>query len=395
MPAPRVRAARDLASIGILLTALVLPGLGLIAGLGGAPPGAERRALAERPALPASLSSAGDYARRFDAFLNDHFAFRTDLLRLYNHITTLWLSRRPTESVEVMVGRNGWLYYTGNETLRFLEGRNPFLEAEVRAWDRSIRARARWLAQRGIRYLVVFTPDKGTIYPEYLPEWVRPSRHGSRLDQLMTVMPGGGEAAIVDLRRTLLDAKRAFARPVYAATDSHWNALGTHAAYREIVARLGLWFPGTRPAPLSSFALTWERLPGGDLARMLGLERQMFEDTPILTPGVPARARPIDPDPDEAARWRQAGRQAAVTTREGAGIESAIVFHDSFATALVPLLAEHFGRAVFLWTYDFDCDAIERERPSVVIQEYAERMLSVMTPRNPPQVNELAKAELR
>ena len=69
------------------------------------------------------------------------------------------------------------------------------------------------------------------------------------------------------------------------------------------------------------------------------------------------------------------------------------MFHDSFATALVPLLAEHFGRTVFLWTYDFDCDAIERERPSVVIQEYAERMLSVMTPRNPPQVSDTAEPD--
>jgi alginate O-acetyltransferase complex protein AlgJ len=387
MLAPRARAARDLASIGILITALALPGIGLPLGLDTAAPVEEQRKPAERPAFPTSRRAAAEFAARFDAYLDDHFGFRNGLLRLHGQVATSWLKRRPSETVEVMVGRQGWLYYTGVDAIRSLEGRSLFPEAGRRVWERCIRERGRWLAQRGIRYLVVFAPEKGSIYPEYLPDWLHPSTHGTRFDQAMDVLSGVSEAKVLDLRRALLDAKRRSPHPVFLLTDTHWNALGVHAAYAEIVTALGQWFPGVRPAPLSSFMLKWENRKGGDLARLIGQEHRLSENAPTLIPRVPARARDVDAAFHRTAASVSAAHPPIVTERDGADIRSAVVFRDSFATALVPLLSEHFGRAVFLWTYDFDCEAIERERPSVVIQEFAERVLYSLSPENPPQIS--------
>jgi len=386
MLSPRHRAVQDLASIGILMVALALPGLGLALGLDTAPPVNEQRTMAARPALPTTRLAAQKYARQFDAFFRDHFGFRNGLLRLHNHLATSWLKRRPSETVEVLVGREGWLYYTGADAVRSIEGRSLFPEAGVRVWERTIRERSRWLSQRGIRYLVVFAPEKGSIYPEHLPAWVRPSRQGTRLDQVMKVLSGIEGADVLDLRRPLLEAKRSSAHSIYPATDTHWNALGNHAAYSEIVTRLGRWFPGARPAPLSSFTLTWERRAGGDLARLLGLEHRFSETVPNLAPRTPGEARRVDPGVYGAARPEAAAYPPIVTERNGAEMRAAVMFRDSFATDLVPLLSEHFGRAVYLWTVDFDCEAIERENPAVVINEYAERVLYVLTPANPPQV---------
>jgi hypothetical protein len=383
----RVRAIHDLASIGVLIGALALPGLGLTLGLDTAPPVDEQRTMAARPALPTTRSAAQEYARRVDAYFGDHFGFRNGLLRLHGYLATSWLKRRPSETVEVMVGREGWLYYTGADAVRSIEGRSLFPEAGVRVWERTIRERGRWLSQRGIRYLVVFAPEKSSIYPEHLPEWVRPSGHGTRLDQLMKVLSGIEEADVVDLRRPLLEAKRTSAHPLYFATDTHWNALGVHAAYSEIVGRLGRWFPGVGPAPLSSFELTWSTQPGGDLARLLGLEHRFSEAVPNLIPRNPGRVRHVGPGAYGIARAGTATYPPVVTERDEADIRAAVIFRDSFATSLVPLLSEHVGRAVYLWTFDFDCGAIERENPALVINEYAERVLYMLTPGNPPEVN--------
>jgi hypothetical protein len=386
MPSLRSPGLRDLASIGVLMTALALPGLGLVLGLDTAPPADEQREMAQRPALPTTRESVQEYPRRADAYLRDHFGFRNGLLRLHNRVATAWLKRRPSETVEVTAGREGWLYYTGADAIRSIEGRSLLRDDGIRAWEDAIRDRGRWLSARGIPYLVVFSPEKGSIYPEHLPEWMRPSTHGTRLDQVVAALQGIEGAGVLDLRPALLAAKQRFPRPIYYATDTHWNALGVHVAYGEIVGRLGQWFPQVSPAPLSSFELTWSTRAGGDLARLLGLEHRYTELAPKLTPRTPRQARHVDLGGYGAARPEAATHPPIVTAREQADIPAAVIFRDSFATDLIPFLAEHFGRAVFLWTYDFDWEAIDRERPSVVIQEYAERFLYTLAPENPPAV---------
>ena len=41
-----------------------------------------------------------------------------------------------------------------------------------------------------------------------------------------------------------------------------------------------------------------------------------------------------------------------------------VVFRDSFFSDLIPLLADSFGRAVYLWQNDFDPAVIEKVRPA-------------------------------
>ena len=45
-------------------------------------------------------------------------------------------------------------------------------------------------------------------------------------------------------------------------------------------------------------------------------------------------------------------------------LPAAVMFRDSFATWLDPLLSEHFRRIVFSWQYTFDRDLVEREHPT-------------------------------
>jgi hypothetical protein len=56
------------------------------------------------------------------------------------------------------------------------------------------------------------------------------------------------------------------------------------------------------------------------------------------------------------------------------------MFHDSFGLSLQPFLSERFARIVYSsgsgdWRRNFDPGLVERERPQVVIQEIAERLL--------------------
>src|SRR5205807_940608 len=119
--------------------------------------------------------------------------------------------------------------------------------------------------------------------------------------------------------------------------------------------------------------------PGGDLARICGLKRDLTE--PQIQLGNPAlTARQGDGSPLVFDRTDVMGQELFSTRAPAGSIPAAIILRDSFGELLIPFLSEHFARATWSWTYGFPQDLIEREHPDVVIQEMAERKLMVVTP---------------
>ena len=380
----RVRARRlgNLATGAAFALVLALPALDTFLGLDRTPPPQEKRQLAPVPGTPRSSAALAAFPGALDAYLSDHFGFRSLLVRLQARVSVLWLGVPPSPKVDVMVGRDGWLFFTGDQSIPYIEGANPFTPAELEAWTTSLRERSRWLARRGIRYLVVFAPGSPSIYPEHLPRWVRPAARGTRLDQLMAAVRSHPEVAVLDLRPALLEVKKLAV--VYSPTDTHWNNLGGWAAYRAVMNRLSEWFPAAHVFPFATFGVAWVTGGGGDLAMMADIQGMVTERVAWLAPKAGYRARPTHaPDYDALRPWPH-GMEPVITERPGAQIPRAVVFRDSFSMSLAPYLSEHFGRAVYLWIPEFEPSVIERERPDLVIQEYAERLLSVVNPANPP-----------
>jgi len=54
-----------------------------------------------------------------------------------------------------------------------------------------------------------------------------------------------------------------------------------------------------------------------------------------------------------------------------------VVYRDSMAIPLIPLLSENFRRVVYVSSRRLDRSLIEREHPDVVIDEFVERNLHV------------------
>jgi hypothetical protein len=63
-----------------------------------------------------------------------------------------------------------------------------------------------------------------------------------------------------------------------------------------------------------------------------------------------------------------------------------VMLRDSFTSALVPFLAEHFRRAVFYWRSDFDIDTILEEHADLVIMEFGGRKFYQLAAFNPDVV---------
>ncbi len=380
-PAPpewRLHPVWERVLVAVFLVALAAPGLATLAGVDSGMTRGENRDLAPAPELAPTWRAVSAFPAAFTTWFQDHFAFRGRLVQWQAAFRLLALRVSPAPAV--IRGQDGWLFYADDGSTDDYLNAAPLGPADLAQWAAALQHTHDWLAARGITYLFVLAPDKHVVYPEFMPDSIRRTAGTSRTDQLVAHLRAHTTVPVLDLRPALLAAKRE--GRIYHRTDSHWNDPGAFVAAQAILARLqalsGGALRGVAADARRDFTREDARGPGWDLARMLGLEAWVQEDDIRLRPRQPAArvVEPPDPDPDHIE-----GR--LVTAHVRGDLPRAVIFRDSFGSALVPFLAEHFSRALFLWEYDVDPRLVEQERPDVVIQQWAGRRLSTRLPYDP------------
>lgn len=366
---------------GLFLLAIVLPLAGTLPGGRAAVSVAEQRVLAPSPSLS---SLAQDWTRlpaTLGAWFDDHFGGRELLVRLNRRLTG-WVRHGALSGAPVIEGRDGWLFFTGDRSLEDHQGRLPFTAAELAAWTFVLEEKQRRLSALGIPWLFVIVPNKQSVYPEFLPDWLAGARGDTRADQLVRHLTRHTGVPVLDLRPGLLQYKES--GPLYRRHDTHWNQRGADAGRQLLLATLARIAPDLALAEAGTGPWREREVRGGDLARMLG-RTQAREVVPRRRSGM-ARCRS-----DAAAGDRRAtGAGSTITddcTNHG---PVALVFRDSFMIALRPLLTPHFRRAVYVWQRPDPCrlEQLAREhRPGVIIEQITERFLVLPPPACPARVN--------
>lgn len=381
------RASRlfDQMLIGAFLVSLFLP----LAFMPDKPdPMTEKRALAPFPSKPRKAKELVAFPSAFERWFDDHFGWRHRLVQAY-HLMALAVGSSGTP--RVLLGKDGWLYYTDPNDGNNLEDyrrTDPLTPQELERWRLVLETKTAWLKRRGIAYLFIVVPNKHTIYPESYPARVRVRGDRSRLDQFMDAMQGS-DVPVVDLRTPLRQAKT-FGR-LYHKTDSHWNDLGAALAGNVLLERLSFLVPGMNGQRYGIQDFSWHSMHGGDLARMLSLSNILRENqVPVVRPGRLQCA-----DQTQNSVMNAEDPELVITPCRAEG-KSALVFRDSFFTRLRPFLSEHFTRTVYttaLPEIDTMEQLVEKYSPDVVLEERVERYLKVL-PKAPDPNSEPYRALL-
>jgi hypothetical protein len=366
-PAGGIRAARSNTLLALLFVATIsLPLAANLFGIDGADPGAENRELAPPPSVGGSLASVAALPTAFSAWFEDHFGFRSRLVRWYGESRLFVLRTSPSSAV--IDGDGGWFFYADDKAIEDYVNSEPLTEEAVSNWRAAVLRARDWLRARGIAYVFTIAPDKHVIYGEQMPSTLVRLNGLSRTDQLFTALQDTGLA--VDLRGVEFEAKSR--ERVYQQTDTHWNDRGALVAYQQIIGAVRARVPQTPPAWTRSDFVAEERtVEGLDLAGMMGLTRVLREIDMRLVPKRARRARVVEPA--GARPTDEEGR--LVTEVDDPSLPRAVIFRDSFTSRLVPFLSEHFSRAVYLWQNDFDANVVSQEQPDVVIQQIVGRHL--------------------
>ena len=328
----------------------------------------ENRAMLPWPAF--AWSSA--FPTAFERAFGDRFGARDVMLRLHHLALVYGFNVSPVP--KVLLGRDGWLYFLGEDGHsidRHYRGVLPISDSDLQSVVAELKRRERFLASVGIPFIVTIVPDKSTIYPEHLATWIAKSSAPTALDRLIRMIEADGSVRFVDLRAPLVAAKAR--ERVYYMTDSHWNMLGAAVGYDAIMREVQRALPEGRLDSVASAKLP-PYVPGvdvyaGDLAINIGLPPRYRE--PDLAPIVkifvgpwPTCAKRLDNGADEGYELYACNRSE---------LPRAVMYRDSMAIPLIPLLSENFSRIVYVSSARLDPALILREKPDVVIEEMVER----------------------
>jgi hypothetical protein len=337
----------------------------------------EKRVLASFPQIPSDLATLWQFRKRFEDYYNDHFGFREILIKRYHREMRKRFGQ--TGVPNVIAGKDGWYFFAGDRLLDDFRGLMPLTDQQIISWKENLVGTRDWLAKRGIHYLLVVVPNKQTIYPEYLPDYFQKAKGTTRLQQVTEYLKKNSDVEILDLRTEFFNAKSK--GRLYDKTGTHWNDYGAFVGYRKIMHKISQWFPKEQFKFDFYFHDTMAERPGGELLRMLGLDKTIKEMVPVL------KERHYCAQPVELNLEINNFHKMQDTTPFVKGCKDAtlrvLVFRDSFFNRLEPFFSENFQQVVYVWQF-YDQETVERLidyfHPHIIIEERVERFCNWTVP---------------
>lgn len=340
----------------------------------------ENRDLAKAPAAPQTFSDLKAYPRAIDRFVADRFPARTVFIGALN---LLRMKAGVSGSDQVIVGRDGWLFYDSGNAMGGARNDPVFTDAQAKTWLEALAGRTETLASQGVPYLVVVPPGKEVVFPEHGPAWYS----GPDLNRPAAMLSRLSETAHAGHLLYLFDALKQpsqWGLKTYSLHDTHWSGLGAYFGYVAIMRRLramGVVQEDSRPIEDFTEVRATVYAKPRDLALMLGVASYVKIDYPELED--PAQQRLLRTEYLTA----NAGWDAPHVIETGvAGKPTLLLLMDSYSNALAPFLYSHFSRIVVAHNQDgtWRQDMVDRFKPDVVITEIAERgVVDVMSPSPP------------
>jgi alginate O-acetyltransferase complex protein AlgJ len=343
----------------------------------------EKRVLAPLPTVHSWRRDLVRFAPQFASYYDDRFPGRLQAVAGWSLLS--YKLFHSSINPDCVLGKNGWLFYAIEKLPATQMNVEPFASTKKEAWARMLQARHDALATHNIKYLFVIAPEKGTIYPEFMPPgWTRQPGDG-RLEQLQKYLQQHTNVELVDARSVLLSNKGK-GQILYHPNDSHWNEYGSFLVTQAIFKSLSKSFPKVFPYANDDYFLA-SATHEGDLAELLGLGDKLLDQQSVH----------VKFNRDQLARLK---KDAILPVLDGGIVETAtsgiawegtdnklpraFIMHDSFMDHMMPFISQRFRYVEYQLVRQMEPNVVFAEKPDLVIDEIAERHLYDREPENVP-----------
>ena len=295
-------------------------------------------------------------------YYNKNFPFRKQIILAYHGFTSKVRFRATTH---IPGNQQNWAFL--KRTYSGFIGKNRFSDNEKKTILHNLEKIDLFLKKRNIKFIVMLTPDKIQIYPEFLP-WImrKKQTQNNACEDLIRFINDRSDITICYPKNELLRNKKSGL--LYYPNDSHWNMKGAYMAFLQIANKmdkeisfpqpdavhwiqkevrfgdLGLVFPYKMPFPSGIRHTTTN-----DAQRTFNSDRK---DQKVITPNAPSKLK-------------------------------IMVFHDSFFVSMEPYFHHYFQSTHQLARF-MDYELIEKEKPDVVFFQIVERNVSSFLNLVPP-----------
>lgn len=300
----------------------------------------ENRVLSSRPQFSIAAVSGSGWADSFEAYAADQLPGRDLFVSVYTSMNAL-TGHRLIESV--LLGRDGWMFDTQEGwSQRTLGGNADALRQIEEASGKPV--------------FLLALPTASAVYRDLLPSGV------SLADESEWLTMVGEETRLIPLLPALREKAREGAQ-LYYRTDHHWTVEGAWLGYEAVCEALGLSsLPAIDPD-------TYEGFYGSFYARcpLPWIKPDVFSWMPVEGVVLTADGQTYDglidhetlSGRDLYAALLYGNHGYMELTNENAEGGALFVIKDSYANAMLPLLARHYKKIVAIDARYYAGDVIE------------------------------------
>ena len=301
----------------------------------------ENRTLQQKPKLTLSAIADGSFMKKYETYLTDQFPGRDGLISFHSFFATL-LGHR--EENGVLLGKHGFLF----------EQQTPLDEAQVQKTTDAINTFT--AEHRHAQSAMILAPNSSYILKKYLPYGIRMDDQKAQLSLIKSKLEGEKFSWIGLLKNF---EKVEDPTTLYFRTDHHWTV---DAALRAFLALSSKWNLGAKTKDFTIAAVA-DRF-SGTLAASYG-ERRIHDVLKVCIPNKSEGTYTVHYESQnkvtasvfDSTKLNQknqyevflGGNFDKIVIQTLAETEDTLlVFKDSYANCLIPMLTPYFSKIVII-----------------------------------------------
>ena len=322
----------------------------------------EKKELAAFPLLEDENGMNEAYLQELGAYFEDHFAFRQYLVSADSWIESTLFQKSNIDNV--IVGEDGWLFY--KDTLNDYNGQVRLSDRAIENIAYNLSVMQKQIESQGSKFIFTIAPNKNSLYTQNMPYTCSYVYSDVNNRKLL-------EKALEQYQVNYVDLFDLFAQQeevLYYQRDSHWNNKGAMLAYNAILDE-AQWQHDTYTD--CKYEETEDYI--GDLNAMVYPEMELPETQ--IRYEYETKYEYINRGEREAvADSKVSVEDARVETVNDQCDGSLLMYRDSFGNAILPFMANAFGRACFVKATPYTPGLhMTQCEPDVVVVEKVERKL--------------------
>ncbi len=327
----------------------------------------ENRALALRPYLIKDNRINKNIFSEYDTYFTDRFGGRQNLISLNHELNTILHSSSVLVNDKALSGKNGWYFYIykgDGDNLSDFNKTNLLNEEQLQSFKQNVVNTLTWCKDNNIPVIFLICPNKHDIYAE---NYIIPRPEGiTRADQMIQVFKEAG-ANYVFSRDAILKEKANFDYPLYYETDTHWNPVGAYIEFKELKQEIQKIFSNVNFPEIEYRTEIGYSMTSGDILPMLRIS-QSPSTLPVLLPATKQNS-------DYYTYLQNEDRKGVHTIGADKSLPRALIYRDSFFSALEPFTSPLFSEAEYRWNHftDNDKEYVLQYKPDLLIIESVER----------------------